>query len=88
MKYRGEEATHFIARPRKHIDGGFAITIYSFDENHEGSRPRYCGPLGWSNHMSQKDSDVIKELRPLRLFSEVTGDTLNEDYTGLNIYAG
>jgi len=84
------EATHFIARKRKSQDKGFAITLYRFKENGSGtSRPQYLGPLGWSFHLSQKDSDVIKELQPIDKLEGLTGDNLEAKvFTEHNIYAG
>ena len=79
------EITHFIARPRKNVENGWAITLYRFLEG----RPQYLGPLGWSFHMSQRDEDVLKELRPISDFTALTGDNLEEKcFSELNIYAG
>jgi hypothetical protein len=83
-------ATHFKAKPRQTVKNGWAITLYRFTKNQFGEeRPEYLGPLGWSFHLSQKDSDVIKELRPISELTSLTGDDLEkEEFTGLNIYAG
>jgi hypothetical protein len=83
-------ATHFKARQRQQVENGWAITLYNFPNNGEnGERPQYLGPLGWSYHLAQKDSDVIPELKPISQLKEVTGDDLeNKIFTGLNIYAG
>lgn len=82
--------THFIARPRKSVEGGWAITLYRFKTNEQGTeRPQYLGPLGWNYHIQQKDSDVLKELKPISELKTLTGDDLeNQVFTGLNIYAG
>lgn len=83
-------ATHFKANKRHYVKGGWAITLYNFPNNGEnGERPQYLGPLGWSYHLAQKDSDVIKELKPISQLKDLTGDDLeNKIFTGLNIYAG
>lgn len=84
------EATHFIANKRVSQEKGFAITLYKFVENQMGDmRPQYLGPLGWSFHLSQKDSDVIKKLKPISELKSTTGDDLeNNTFCGNNIYAG
>lgn len=79
------EATHFIANKRVSQEKGFAITLYKFVEN----RPQYLGPMGWSFHRSQKDSDVIKKLKPISELKSITGDDLeNKLFSEHNIYAG
>lgn len=88
-KKSSRTATHFIARPRKYVEGGYAIILYRYARGGTILRPQYMGPLGWSFHSSQKDEDVEQELQPIRKLKEVTGDDLEKwEFTGLNIYAG
>jgi len=80
-----ETATHFKAR-KKVGEKGFGIILYRFASN---GRPEYKGPLGWSFHLSEKDSDIIPELLPIEDLEKITGDNIERsEFSEFNIYAG